>query len=394
MVRGRAGRHSHSDDVTFSLFKRVTEKKRKLSHSERPAARPSNVAPRGKSGASSATSSSTPHPPLHATETQSRKPAPSTVLEKLAKVHTQKDAQPAKNVVARSTAFTQPAVVDTPRETAQDVPARDDRLAIIEDLEPGPADHKPPFDDPRFEKLEPNSGIRLSYVSSFRCSASNHLPSCSSRSIPFEDFEDYLRGRYYLSPSKLYSVARLLPSKQGYDVPVAGDWLTIAVVAERGKVKYSQAPVGLGRDDKAMGNDDAHDETAVDKLDIPLDNPSSAKGPPQRPPRAKKEEAPRPSGKKYVNMKLIDFGCRGSASGGQTVIRGDAALSLLLFEADGFDVITRENGRKEKVYRGGSRGAFEKMSMLREGAVVALLNPKILKPFQVRRPPSPSPPRP
>ena len=46
----------------------------------------------------------------------------------------------------------------------EDVPARDDRLAIVEDLVPGPADHKPPFDDPRFEKLEPNSGIRLSYV--------------------------------------------------------------------------------------------------------------------------------------------------------------------------------------------------------------------------------------
>ena len=166
---------------------------------------------------------------------------------------------------------------------------------------------------------------------------------------------------------------------------MAGDWLTIAVVAERGKVKYSQAPVGLGRDDK-IGQDDDHDETVVDELDIPLDGPATknAQGGP-RPQRAK-EEPRRTSGKKYVNMKLVDFGCRtarGSATGGQAVIRGDASLSLLLFESDGFDVITRENGKKEKVYRGGSRGAFEKMSMLREGAVVALLNPKILKPFQV-----------
>ena len=159
-------------------------------------------------------------------------------------------------------------------------------------------------------------------------------------------------------------------------------------MAERGKIKYSQAPVGLGRDDK-MGLDDAPDETAVDKLDIPLDAPAA---PGQiRPPRPKKkDDPPRPSGKKYVNMKLVDFGCRtargGSATGGQAVIRGDAALSLLLFESDGFDIVTRADGRKEKVYRGGSRGAFEKMSMLREGAVVALLNPKILKPFQVRPP--------
>jgi hypothetical protein len=43
-------------------------------------------------------------------------------------------------------------------------PQRDDRLALIEDLEVGPIDHKPPFDDPHFEYLEPNSGIRLWYV--------------------------------------------------------------------------------------------------------------------------------------------------------------------------------------------------------------------------------------
>lgn len=47
---------------------------------------------------------------------------------------------------------------------------RDDNLALIEDIPLGPADHKPPFDDPHFEKLEPNSGIRLSYVfNTVRC---------------------------------------------------------------------------------------------------------------------------------------------------------------------------------------------------------------------------------
>lgn len=89
---------------------------------------------------------------------------PSTVLEKLAKAHSQKDSQPANITIARSTAFTQPAVVDSTHDDVGDVPVRDDRLAIVEDLTPGPVDHKPPFDDPRFEKLEPNSGIRLSYV--------------------------------------------------------------------------------------------------------------------------------------------------------------------------------------------------------------------------------------
>ena len=43
-------------------------------------------------------------------------------------------------------------------------PVRDDTLTVVEDLEPGPSDHKPPADDPSFEKLEPNSGIRLKLI--------------------------------------------------------------------------------------------------------------------------------------------------------------------------------------------------------------------------------------
>jgi minichromosome maintenance protein 10 len=89
-----------------------------------------------------------------------------------------------------------------------------------------------------------------------------------------------------------------------------------------------------------------------------------------------------------VNLKLIDFGCRSDsgANGGKAVIRGDAFLSLLLFESDSFDTLdTNSGGLPKKIYKGGSKGAFEHMSKLREGAVIALLTPKILKPFQVGR---------
>lgn len=41
---------------------------------------------------------------------------------------------------------------------------RDEDLTIIEDMEPGPYEHKPPLDDANFERLEPHSGIRLLYV--------------------------------------------------------------------------------------------------------------------------------------------------------------------------------------------------------------------------------------
>ncbi len=47
------------------------------------------------------------------------------------------------------------------------VPARDDNLTLIEELELGPYEHKSPFDDPLFERLEPHSGIRLSCVAFF-----------------------------------------------------------------------------------------------------------------------------------------------------------------------------------------------------------------------------------
>ncbi len=41
---------------------------------------------------------------------------------------------------------------------------RDEDLTIIEDMEQGPYEHKPPIDDANFERLEPHSGIRLLYV--------------------------------------------------------------------------------------------------------------------------------------------------------------------------------------------------------------------------------------
>ena len=86
-------------------------------------------------------------------------PAPSTVLLKLADAHRKHNAQPEESTVSRTTAFSDaPAVAPSGTTTA---PERDDRLALIEDIPMGSAEHTAPFDDPHFEKLEPNSGIRL-----------------------------------------------------------------------------------------------------------------------------------------------------------------------------------------------------------------------------------------
>lgn len=64
----------------------------------------------------------------------------------------------------RSSAFAETPPSNEGTFGGPSVPRRDERLALIEDLEPGPVEHTPPFDDPEFMQLEPNSGIRLMYV--------------------------------------------------------------------------------------------------------------------------------------------------------------------------------------------------------------------------------------
>ncbi|KAG2130375.1 hypothetical protein DEU56DRAFT_860462 [Suillus clintonianus] len=304
------------------------------------------------------------------TTEQYRKPAPSNLLSKLSKLSGGTAKQEQVKSVQRSHSLLarpepEPSIASNPKMNAVPpsasasgiVPNRDDRLAIIEQLEVGPVDHKPPLDDPHFERLEPNSGIRL-----------------SSRSLPHDDVQEYLRGRYYLSPSTFYSCVRLLPNQSGYDVPVEGDWITIAVVAERGPVRTTRAPVDIAPGDDGRASGDEGGTTNGNDRKAGKDS------------RAQDSQKQMPSkshGKKYVNMKLIDFGARSrpSSTGGAS-IRGDAFLTLLLFESDRFDRVTNDDGKVKKVYTGGSKGAFEAMSKLKEGDVIALLNPKVLKPFQ------------
>ncbi|KAJ3808364.1 hypothetical protein F5876DRAFT_46150 [Lentinula aff. lateritia] len=276
------------------------------------------------------------------------KPLPSKLVQRLSKLHSEEDDASSKSV-RRTSSF-----ADKPPEPGSS--NRDENLAIIESLELGPTDHKPPFDDPHFERVEPNSGIRL-----------------KSRILPHEDLQDHLRGRYYLSPSRLYSSISLTPDKSGYDVPVDGDWITIAVVAERGPIKYTNPPVGIAKEEEADEDGAPSAGQGKGKVNIVRKNKSEP------------SNAPNPR-RRYVNVKLIDFGSRKSSSSeSKGHILGDAFLTLLLFEAEAVDLITEEYGKKlahpRKVYRGGSGGAFEAMAKLKEGDVIALLNPRIMKPF-------------
>ena len=88
---------------------------------------------------------------------------PSTVLQKLAQAHSQQTTPSGPEPVSRSTAFSAPPPTATlSHSDSSSATARDENLALVEELTLGPSDHKAPFDDPNFERLEPNSGIRLS----------------------------------------------------------------------------------------------------------------------------------------------------------------------------------------------------------------------------------------
>ncbi|KAG8831168.1 hypothetical protein FRC17_003554 [Serendipita sp. 399] len=218
-------------------------------------------------------------------------------------------------------------------------------LAIIEKLEIGPYEHPEVENDPTFQTLEPHSNIRL-----------------SKRILSHDDVSDFMRGRYYLSPSLIYSLARPSTNRQGYELPVDSEWVTIAVVAERGDIKISQGSIRSTTPEKSeKGKEKAAKEEGA------------------------AEEERRVGPKKYTTVRLIDFGTASSEGKGKAV-RGDAYLNMMLFEADSV-VTSRESGsrRVEKTYKGGSGGAFEQSAKYAEGSVIAICSPRILKPYQAGR---------
>ncbi|KZV96434.1 hypothetical protein EXIGLDRAFT_643216 [Exidia glandulosa HHB12029] len=295
-------------------------------------------------------------------------PAKSNYVSSLARLSSTKVPSTIKNSQeTRSTSFAQPAapppsVDDT---ATQPAPAskRDDTLAVIEELKMGPYEFKAPPDDPSFQGFEPHSKIRL-----------------SSRAMPHEEFSDMLRGRYFISPSTLYSVVRPQPGRTGYDVPVDGDWVTIGVIAEHGPIRttISHQSTTAADDDDASNKRRKLNNGDKDK---PVDGAKAVDGK-----STQQKQAQKPRGKRFVNFKLVDFGTR-EISSSNAQIRGDAVLSLLLFEADQCDMqVDAATGKKTRLFRGGSRGAYEAQGKLREGTVVAFLNPRILKPMQNNAP--------
>lgn len=208
-------------------------------------------------------------------------------------------------------------------------------LTIIEKLEMGPYEHTPPSQDPTFNTFDPHSLIRL-----------------SARAASHEDLCEFLRGRYYLSPSVLYSIIRPSKNRQGYDIPVDAEWVTIAVVAERGDIKLQNGSI-----------------QTTESSEKDSQNQTEAKTGP----------------KKYTTIRLVDLG-GGPSSDKTKSPRGDAYLNMMLFEANSVTTSRETNSRTvERSYKGGSGGAFEQSSKFPEGTVIAICSPRVLRPYQAGR---------
>jgi minichromosome maintenance protein 10 len=219
------------------------------------------------------------------------------------------------------------------------------------------------------------------------------------RILSHSEVQDRLYGRYFLTPSLLYSVVRLSRDGATYDVPVESDWVTMAVVAERGEVKVSGTRDTGGEDDE--DDDDVEvgeqDESAVagsSSGNVGPGKPAATEKKRQpwdkRPDKQKDNQAKanRRGPRKYINLKLCSLPSRSSSSSSSSsTTGGDALLQLLLFQADHAirKEVVNEDGEKvdHTVYKGGSGGAYEKWCNLNVGSVIAILNPRVLRPLRV-----------
>lgn len=77
--------------------------------------------------------------------------------------------------------------------------------------------------------------------------------------------------------------------------------------------------------------------------------------------------------RRYIKFTLVDLSTETAAAS------GTGTLTLMLFESETSDLVDEGEGKKRGNFRGGSGGAYEKWWKESAGAVVAILNPKVMK---------------
>lgn len=137
----------------------------------------------------------------------------------------------------------------------------------------------------------------------------------------------HLADRYHLPPSLIYALARKATGSDHIDIDVDADFVVIGVLAWKGETRVS--------------------------------NPNA------------REEAKE---RKNLRFTLVDLSTPAASQSGA------GTLSVMLFEAQSVDQGVGEDGWEAPRYKGGSGGAYEKFWKESAGAVVAIINPQILKP--------------
>lgn len=231
---------------------------------------------------------------------------------------------------------------ESSRSRPETVQLRNDDLTLAVRLPLGPIHHRPPPADPLFDYLEPTSGVRL-----------------LSRSITHEDLQDHLAERYLVrSPGELYGAARRVRGRNEWEVPVTGDWVVFGVLAERSGIRYTN-PTAAKPAEEGDEDEEAY---------LKAENGAGKKAP------VKDKE---PASKRYLVFKLLDLGTRAGSSSSSS-----SYINVLLFESSttSSDHVDSSTSLRTKTYAGGSGGAYESLWKEQGGALVAILNPRILPP--------------
>lgn len=207
-----------------------------------------------------------------------------------------------------------------------------------------------------------------------------------ARELAQQQLDLHLEDRYLVQPASLYQIAR--GSKRSaidMDVPVVGDWVMIAVLAEKGEIRFvnAQKPVKKGAKKDADKDEVDEKDRKKKKRRKPEDDDSSGgesalDGSDDEADKSRQERDAKP--RRYISFKMVDLSSAKTSSAGQS------SVSLYLYESDSRagDVKRGEDGVERGAYRGGSGGAYERWWKESEGAVLAILNPRVTKPFNVR----------
>ncbi|GAA5930678.1 Mcm10/DnaG-type zinc finger protein [Sporobolomyces koalae] len=230
---------------------------------------------------------------------------------------------------------------------------------IIEELEMGPKDFVPPKNDPLFERIEPNSGIKL-----------------RERIVSHDQVQALLSDRYHLTPSQIYSLARIDTRRQVH-VDVDADFVIIGVLAWKDEIRFLNSNPLASEPRKPT--DDPSNRSRGGRQ--PAQDPLLKEVLPDEARPAEEvflKRTKRQRQQRYIRFELIDLSTERAAAA------GTGTLNVMLIESDSIDTGYDEDGNQVPVYKGQSGGAYEKFWKESPGAVVAIINPAFLPHSQGR----------